>query len=560
VRALPDTPREQAVFARRMGIVARGEASARQIEEDHALHQANIRALCEKLFWSWRPEGCEDSGEDASPERILSQVLEGVFSPAFENEARTRIERLSQGAPLRPFPAPLARQIRAVVPEALKLLPVASQPERALSNLERLCEASGNRLSLLRELGDSPNVARAAFSVLGGSQHLADTLIRFPELIDLPAQATSLERARESEEIRSDCRSYCLAFRDRAGALRRWKSRQMLRLALRDFALDAPPTEIAREISEVCRAALEMAVEETGRELQPDASCIGFAVLGMGKLGGWEMHPASDADVLFVHEARGTFDNGAALASTWALNVSKYLGERTEEGTVFEVDARLRPEGRSGAMAPSIEGFLRYFERAVGGLAVWERQALTRARFVAGDAQTGAKLLATIRHVTYPAEWKPQWGDELRHIKERVETERGRLSAGIYDVKLGRGALADIEWTAQWLALKFGARFPDMQTPNTLHVLRAADEAQVLASTQARALEEAYVFLRRAEIRLHTALDVRGSSLKQSTPEWKAWARAVFPHADEPEQEFEEAWRAHSQKVREIFEDVRAKL
>jgi glutamate-ammonia-ligase adenylyltransferase len=561
VRSLPASSREKAALARRMGTTARGEVAARQLDEEHARHQRDVRALCEKLFWSWRPEDGEAAAQEAaSAAQVLSQVLAGVFPLSFQAEARARIERLSEGTPLRPFPAPLARQIRAAVPDALKYLPVAAKPERALANLERLCEASGNRLSLLRELADSPTVARAAFMVLGGSQELADTLIRFPELIDLPAQSSSLERPRSGDEIRSDCRSYCLAFRDRGAALRRWKKRQMLRLALRDFALDFSPPETAREISEVCRAALELAVEEIGRALQPDSSCIGFAVLGMGKLGGGEMHPASDADVIFVHEAYDPSPSAGELATKWALEIGKYLGERTEDGSVFEIDARLRPEGRSGAMAPSIEGFLLYFERAVGGLAVWERQALTRARFVAGDAQTGARLMAAICHVAYPANWNPDWSDELRHIKERVESERGRLSAGIYDVKLGRGALSDIEWTAQWLALKHGAMFPQLQGPNTLQVLAGAVQAQVLARDDLQVLEAAYTFFRRAEIRLHTALDVRGSSLKSGTPEWKSWARAVFPESSEAEHEFEEAWRSHTRGVREIFERVRARI
>ncbi len=551
VRNLPDSSREQAALARRLGATLRGEAASRWLDEVHQRHQNEIRELCRKMFWGWR-----ESEENDAP----------LLPPSLGNpDALARLRRLSEGTSLQPLPSPLARQIHAALPGALKYLPVAASPEHALANLERLCEASGNRLSLLRSLSDSPELARAIYTVLGGAHELSQTLIRFPELLDLAASRPLLAVSKSWEEMRSDCRSYCLVFRDRRAALRRWKAREMLRIALRDLAVDASPIEVAREISDVCRASLELAVEECGRALQPAAGRIGFAVLGMGKLGGGEMHPASDADVLWVHQSFDGYAGAGEVASRWALEAGKYLGERLEDGSVFEVDARLRPEGRSGTLAPSLEGYRQYFERAAGGLAVWERQALTRARFVAGDARLGAALLALVRHVAYPEAWRDGWSDELRHLKARVENERAHGSGHgeNYDVKLGRGTLSDIEWVAQWTALKHGARHIELQTPNTLRALEAAARAQVLAAEDVAVLRAAYEFFRRAEVRLHTALDVRGSALHAQSAEWKAWARAVFPGleaAEAAEAAFAQTWSEHSQAVRRIFERVRAEL
>ena len=550
VRVLPDSTREKAALARRLGCTLRGEAAARWLDEEHARHQSEIRELCRKMFWGWR---------ESEDEPILPL---GFDSP----ESRARLQRLEAGTELSPLPAPLSRQIRAALPGALKYLSAASAPERALANLERLCEASGNRLSLLRSLSDSPELARAIFTLLGGAKDLGETLIRHPELLDMAAQRPLLARGRGWEEIRSDCRSYCSVFRDRRAALRRWKSREMLRIALRDLAVDASPLEVTREISDVCRAALELAVEETGRALRPASENIEFAVLGLGKLGGGEMHPASDADVLWAHEPFGGFERGGEIAQAWALQASKYLGESLEDGEapgpIFEIDARLRPEGRSGALAPSLEGYRKYFERPSGGLAVWERQALTRARFLAGDARLGAALLALIRHVAFPEDWRAEWSAELRHIKARVENERSKSSkrADIYDVKLGRGTLSDIEWCAQWTALKHGARHVELQTPNTLRALDAAARVQVLAEQDVAILGAAYRFFRRAEVRLHTALEVRGSALQAGSAEWKAWARAVFPAREDAEEAFGAAWSEHSERVRRVFEQVREEL
>ncbi len=214
---------------------------------------------------------------------------------------------------------------------------------------------------------------------------------------------------------------------------------------------------------------------------------------------------------------------------------------------------------------------------------------MTRARFVAGDAQTAARLMAAIRHAAFPEQWQSAWSDELRHIKSRVENERaapgakasgakasgvktgGKTSASgsrvcasggeVYDVKLGPGGLSDIEWCAQWLALKNGARLPALQTPNTLRQVEAARGAELLSPAEANALRDAYTFLRRAELRLQITQEHAGRALRHGTPEWTSWARSIFP--DEPDQaaaRFETEWRANTQAARAVMERVRDEL
>ena len=553
IRVVPSDIADKAALARRLGCQARGQAAARWLDEELTRHRADIRAVCERVFWGWR--GAKDEAVRRKDEASTDEI-------ALSAEAKTRLQRLSGGTENASFPAPLSRQIRAVLPDALRGLEHAAQSERALANLERLCDSSGNRLSLLRSLGQSPQLSQVIWTVLGGAQSLADTLVQWPELLDLAANRIALSQSKSENELRADCRSYVLTFRDRRAALGRWKARETLRIALRDLSIETSPLEIAGELSAVCRACLEMAVEECGRELQPASSSVAFAVLGMGKLGGGEMHPASDADVIWAHEALGNFPNAAELATVWANAVGKYLQERTENGVWYEVDARLRPEGRSGAVAPSLDSFLHYFERESGGLAVWERQALTRARLVAGDTRSGAKLMAMIRHVAFPAKWQSGWSDELRHIKNRVETERFKQAANGFHVKLGRGALADIEWSAQWTALKFGAQHERLQTPNTLRVLQAARDAQVLGEDDVQVLAEAYLWLRRAEIRLHFALENPPSKVRENSPELAAWAHALYPALarEDAQQQFESDWMKHTTGARRVFERVRDEL
>jgi glutamate-ammonia-ligase adenylyltransferase len=553
VRILPQSENARASLARRLGCVWKNSAAARWLMEEHERHRADVRVLCEKLFWGWR----EEKGGGGRMKDELNDASSSFIAH------HSSLHRLAEGTPAQPLPAPLSRQIKAVLPAVAEHAARAADPDRALLNLERLCEAGGNRLSLLRALADTPRLARGVLTILGGSQVLADTLVRFPELLDLTAQRALLDARKIGDAARADCRSYCLTFRDRRAALRRWKAREILRIGLRDLVLDASPHDISGEIASLCGACLDFATDEIKAQLQPASHNIAFGVLGMGKLGGREMHYSSDADVIFVHESF-TGEN-SALATRWATELIRFMGERTEDGIVFDLDPRLRPEGASGALAPTLASFTQYFERVPNGLEVWERQALTRARFVAGDSQISARLMAAIRHVAFPETWNPAWSGELRHIKARVENERGAKSksgAAVFDVKLGAGALSDIEWTTQWLALKFGAHHPVLQTRSTLLQIEAAREAGVLPAPDATALRDAYTFLRRAELRLQIAHEYSTSTVTKDSKEWTAWTRAVFPEESETTaaEKFESQWNFHTQATRKIFEKVRDEL
>ena len=562
IRTVPTDEYERAALARRLGYSARTLSAGERMAEDLAFHRGEIRALCERLFWGWT-ETAGGGGQETDDNSLLPVFH--LLPPDIK-----RVERIAHGSSTRPFPAPLARQIEAALPPVLQHLEHAANPERALTNLERLCDASGNRLSLLRSLGDAPEFARAVLAILGGASLVADTLIAQPELLDLAAQRSLIAEPKAWQEAWGDCRSYCLTFRDRKAAARRWKKREMLRIALRDLALNASPHDITAEIADLARACLSLATEEVGIALRPSSDRLRFAVLGMGKLGGVEMHYASDCDVIFAYEAPSPWEGASQAASQWAREVMRWMNEPTEDGACFEVDARLRPHGQSGALTPSLQTFYDYFENEKTGVAVWERQALTRARYVAGDAELAATLLAATRHVAFPDTWRKGWSDELRHIKQRVETERGAKSAKaagrgageLFDVKLGQGALSDIEWCAQWLALKFGSGFTPLQTPNTRGQIEAARDGDYLSEAEADALLDAHTFLRRAELRLQLTQEHGGHALRSGTREFAAWSRAVFP--DEPtavaEERFALQWHQFTQASRAVMERVREGL
>ncbi len=577
VRVIPKDLKERAALARRLEFVGNGEAVAQRLDEEHAHHRTKIRALCERLFWGWRSDELQMTSDEFGADiRHLSLVTRHLLDAQ-------RIERLISGTQNQPLPAPLSRQIRAAMPDALREISHAADPQRALVNLENLCDASGNRLSLLRSLADAPRLARAVYAILGGSQRLSDSLIAAPQLLDLAANQSALSQRKSAEEARADARDYVFAFRDKMAAMRRWRAREIVRIGLRDLVLDVSPVETTREISDLASSCVQLGVAEIGNELRPASESFGFVVLGMGKLGGLEMHYASDCDVIFAFDGFGAASSrvekanhsaqshaqgdtsstrNGEIAVAWAEKLTKWVGERTADGQGFELDARLRPEGQSGALARSIGGFIEYFERESGGLAAWERQALTRSRFVAGDATTAARLQAAIRHVAFPAVWQREWSDELRHVKSRVENERGAKSSDVFDVKLGSGTLSDIEWTSQWLAMKYGAQFLELQTPNTLRQIEAAAEVRVLDAASASALHDAYLFFRRVELRLQITQENAPRVVKKSSPQMLALSRSLFPDEENSvaQERFEERWTSSTRNVRNVFERVRDAL
>jgi glutamate-ammonia-ligase adenylyltransferase len=196
---------------------------------------------------------------------------------------------------------------------AMRGLERAANVEKALVNFENLCETSGNRLSLLRSLDGSPRLSDAIWTILGGAQTLAETLIRAPQLLDMAANRSLLERPRSPEEARAACRDYCLTFRDRKAALRRWRGRELLRIGLRDLTTEVSPHEITAEIALLANACLDLANEEIRGELRPASHQIEFCILGMGKFGGVEMHYGSDCDVIFAF----TSHESSPLALRW---------------------------------------------------------------------------------------------------------------------------------------------------------------------------------------------------------------------------------------------------
>ena len=255
-----------------------------------------------------------------------------------------------------------------------------ADPDRAVANLGRWGDAVTNRVSAYGLLASHPVTARMLVTVFAASQFFADLLIQTPEYLEVLLNPAIRDRGRDLAAFQSDLqRRVAIAATPNArrDALRRFKPPEVLRIGARDLLGYATMPETAREISDFAQACVQMAVQICVEERR--AQELPFAVIALGKLGGRELNYASDIDLMFVHgdgaDARAAVQLGEAVRDT--------LAKATGAGFVFRVDLRLRPEGRFGPISRSLESCRAYYE---SWAEPWERQALLKARFVAGDA------------------------------------------------------------------------------------------------------------------------------------------------------------------------------
>ena len=280
---------------------------------------------------------------------------------------------------------------------------------------------------------------------------------------------------------------------DRQRALRRWRGRHLLGVAARDVFGEADVATVGRDLTAQAEACVETALEV----LEPQ---VPFAVVAVGRFAGGELSYASDLDVLFVHDAppggeadparRAAHDEGLRVAS----GVLRFLAGTTPAHRIYAIDATLRPEGRHGALARSLDGYRTYLDRWAE---TWERQALARARPVAGDAALGGRFLDLLAEAVWDRPLTDEHTREILRMKARIERER--IPPGEdpeFHLKLGRGSLSDVEWTVQLAQLRTGVR-----SPSTMGALDALEQDGAVDASDAEILRTAYRFCEAARNR-----------------------------------------------------------
>jgi len=413
----------------------------------------------------------------------------------------------------------------------------------ALNNLERYAGAV-DRSVFFRTLADHPGAVPLLARVLGASQVLADALRRRPSSLAWLLEPATM-RLWFAEDLAADLAQTLGAFESREArmnALRRFKYRHLLRIGTRDLLGDADLAGTTEELSHLADACIARALAEaaatvreaSGAPIGAAGSETGLAVVAMGKLGGEELNYSSDVDLMFVYGEDGETAGGRAgrvangeYFTRVCRELVSLLEGFTDEGYVFRVDLRLRPEGRMGPIVLSLDGYRAYYrERAE----LWERQALIKARIAAGDPAVGARFVSLARETVYRPGLDAGVVPAIRAMKTQIDGAVRAKGGEATNVKLGRGGIREIEFIVQALQLLYGGDDPWLRAPNTLKAIFRLTERGYLAPDLGRLLSRDYEHLRTVEHRLQILHELQTHTLPKDPQELGRLARRVGVH------------------------------
>jgi glutamate-ammonia-ligase adenylyltransferase len=426
---------------------------------------------------------------------------------------------------------PLARQHLADLLDALlDALADSADPDQALDYLERFARAGGSKVALFSYLKTSPAAVHLLTTVFGASPFLSQILIRNPEYLHWLTRAEVLKRGRTRAELERDLRRSLVSLQSkerRLDALRRFKRREILALGLRDLLTLSSVEQTAFALSILSEVLIQEAYRVCHKFLSERYGLpqSGFTILGMGKLGGSELNFSSDVDLVYVcgsdrGTTKGTRRGGtrsrlshSAYFRRLAQDVTNALSEVTDEGYLFRVDLRLRPEGGVGELVGSLQQFRRYYRgstqvaprRAPSRAQTWERLAQIKARPIAGDKALGRRFMAMVQPFIYqPSQASPPkvLREEVRRIKRLIDEKMMRRGESQRNVKLGIGGIREIELVVQALQAVFGHARPTIRERNTIKALDKLLRARLLSVEEYGVLMEGYRFLRNIEHKL----------------------------------------------------------
>jgi glutamate-ammonia-ligase adenylyltransferase len=451
---------------------------------------------------------------------------------------------------------PVARRSLAeIIEELLACAHRSADPDQAIGYFERFARASVSANQLFSYLAASPRTLEMLTIALGASPYMAEILIRNPLYLYWLGRGERLYQRRLRRDLERDLAVWLAplkAFEKQLDALRIFKRREMLRIGVRDLLRLASISETLSSLSLLAEVLISAACRLCRRELNDDGGNQGFTVIGMGKLGGGELNFSSDVDLIYLYdsETRGEFSRRLAQKMTAALS------DVTAEGYVYRVDLRLRPEGRVGKIAYSLDACTRYYETRG---ADWERLALLKAWPVAGDRKLGMAFLERTRPFVLDRPFDVRAVNAVKQIKRKIDEKMLIRRQKHRNVKLGFGGIREIELIAQTLQLSFGRRLGLTSQRNTLRALKSLRGLGAISAHELKTLSQSYLFLRDVENKLQMVNDAQTHSLPDQELELAACARRLgYTDTNESSavRQFLLDYQQHTASVNRIFQEV----
>ena len=531
---LPGDSGDQARVAGGMGF---GEYEALLEELDD--HRANVSRHFEAVFADpnrqghdlaavW--QGCEDAENTQGAAQELERLGYGEAAAGAQ-----RLAALRNGSRYQQMPTGIRERFDALVPRLIEAAAQTPNPDATLARGLDLLEAISKRGAYLALLQQYPQALQKVARLAGASSWAASYLTQHPVLLDELLDARLLEAAPDWAAFRTqlarDLDEHEPDTERQMDMMREAHHAQVFRLLLQDLAGLLPLEKLADHLSELADILLDLSLRMVWRKLpKRHRDAPAFAVVAYGKLGGKELGYASDLDIIFLYD--DDHPDAPEIYARLATRLNSWISSTTPAGILFQTDLRLRPNGESGLLVSSVEAFRQYQLESAW---VWEHQALTRARFCAGDADIGRQFeairIAVLRQPRDLAALKR----EVLAMRQKMADAHANRSA-LFDIKHDRGGLIDVEFAVQYLVLGHAHAHAEL-TGNlgNLALLKIAAGLGLIPADLAERVREAYRSYRKLQhgLRLNDARYARVAreTLAAETDSVETLWRAVFNEA-----------------------------
>ena len=502
------------------------------------------------------PRIFEDSRDLLLQEQLDAETVQRLLAPVGFSDWQAAYRRLKRI----PVNSEAGLSLAASLSHLLMILADMANPDHLLVNFERFAQNTPNQLELFHDFASNPRTLEILFTLFTGSQFLTEILLRQPEYFERLTAHHRLAQPKSPEQFHHEAQAALaplLTGRDSnplvdlstqvepaLDALRRFQRWELLRIGTADllgsFDLPTVTVQLSYLADSLVQACLTIAAG------QSNSTVDNFLVVALGKLGGEELNYSSDIDLLFL------VDSNPTAYRQLGQRLIDALTRITAEGFLYRVDMRLRPWGRDGALVSSVEGYLSYLQKHAR---LWEKQALLKARLIAGNKLLGREFIGQAQPLIFSFDARGEIvRADVHALKQRIEAQLRQRGREWGEVKLGQGSIRDIEFVTQYLQLKHGGRYPEVRSHNTLEALTRLWTCKFLAPDEYRVLTDGYIFLRTIEHHLQLMHYRQTHTLPNETEALTHLARRLGFQGMEAGSKFTARYQQHSAVIRAVYQ------
>ncbi len=557
--SIPKNLDERVFLARRMRIFCpSAEETEKKLLSLYKYHTSNVLLIYNTVFSSADVDESKADKQDV----IMPDDGEKIFKDSKNVEAI--LGRLRDGTPLCYSTRTCKIRFDVLRPHIYEVCKSLPEPDLAVINFEKYAERYGAKELLFKFLAKKNNVLKLLFEIFGRSEFLTKIVCARPELVESILFSKELYKKKSRADIKEDLDTGSLAgdiesksFEVLASEFFAYKTSEELKIGIQSLLGLCTITESFEQLSDLADSilakALEVAITKVsyGHKAGLNTKLFRLAILGAGKLGGRELDFASDLDIFLVFESNPSFPEEIYQQELY-IKVYRALFSLLSSSfkEVYKLDLDLRPDGKQGVLVSELSSFRKYYQKRAK---TWERQAMIRSRFIAGDASVGKAAIKVLNDFSFSDSLSREKLQKIEKLREEMKKQRGKELIKQKDIKFGFGGLTEIEFAVQVLQLTYGHKNPSVRTGNTLDAMKALVESNIISNDYFYFLKDAYLFLRRIETNLRIVHDLPVNTFEVSGTNLEVLAKRINLKKTE---NILEKYSYHTSNVHRIYCDI----